>query len=104
MAFNNSPLSFDGLRELCDRALAAPSGDFVKITTKSKSAAKSFRQRVYALRSYDRGQSLKIYEPGDPRHGRSPYDALIVNVEGEVVLMMKGGFEHLKVETVRAEP
>jgi predicted nucleic acid-binding protein len=70
-----------------DRALS--NGRGCNVACSSEGEAYSLRQRIYTVRKLDRDASQRIFEPDDPRYGRSVYDALIVypamNDRGEIV-------------------
>jgi hypothetical protein len=83
MPANTSPLSFEGLREVLDRAVASEKG--VKIIfssgTEEQNEAQAIyqRARMHKLRTNDRARSLEVYPPDHPLRGQSPWDGLIIN-------------------------
>lgn len=73
---SNSPLAHADIQAVMDRALS--NGRGCRVACSSVGEAYSLRQRFYTLRKGDRENSQKIFEPEDPRYGRSVYDSLIV--------------------------
>jgi hypothetical protein len=78
MAYSKSPLAYEDLREIFDRALDAPKG--LRIPCKSRGAAMQLRSRFNSLREVDRKQNLRTYAEGDPMHGQSQYDRLTLRI------------------------
>lgn len=93
---SNSILSYEDVRRVLDRALQSPKGLSVKLP--SKGSAINFRQRCNKLRLLDRDASRATFEPEDPRHGVSPYDALIFSLEEDRVLIRRGNADQLDIE------
>lgn len=83
MTLSKAALSYAGIRDICDQALATDGQNElgVVITERSQGHAYNWRQRFYVMRRIDREDSAKIYTEGDPRRGRSPYDALIIEIK-----------------------
>jgi hypothetical protein len=81
MPANNKPAAIQKLRDVLDRALGAENG--LRVRVASRGAGVSLRQRLYKVRSIDRDNTLSLYPEGDLRRGTSPYDALVVTVEGD---------------------
>lgn len=79
MPFNHSPLAFDDIREIFDRALASAKG--VRVKTETPGAAVQLRHRMNAFRSLARRENAKIYPEDNPMHGRSVYDRLSLRVK-----------------------
>ena len=78
MAFSNSIFSYKDIREMLDRALQSERGLRVKL--KTKGAGNNLRQRASYFRQLDRRENKKVYPEGDPMHGRSAYDVLILKL------------------------
>jgi hypothetical protein len=78
MGFNRSPLAFDDVRELFERALASPKG--IRVVCVSRSEAIVRRGRFNYFRKLNRRESMDVYERGHPMHGKSPYDRLVLRV------------------------
>lgn len=74
MGYNKSPLAFDDIREVFDKALAATRG--VKITCETRAAAVNLRARFNYFRKIHRAESRLVYKSTDLEYGRTPYDAL----------------------------
>src|SRR4051812_48606940 len=83
MTASESPLSYADIREVADRALA--NGFCVLLKCHDHGNALSERSRFYKMRELDRKESRQTYPKGDPHHGVSVYDRLVVSpcVEGE---------------------
>lgn len=96
----NNSLSHEGVRTLCDRALAEGG---IQITFDRRGEAVNIRQRIFKMREADRKASQHIYPEGDPRCGRSVYDALIVQLDDKVLRLVKGTLDHLKVEAINVK-
>lgn len=77
--------AYEDLRSHFDRALQSVNG--IRITTPSHGAAVSMRARFYALRKLEREHSIEIYDPGDERRGRSPYENMSIEVEDNQILI-----------------
>lgn len=95
MTASNSPLAYDDLRAVMDRALASNNG--IRLQCTSVGEAYGLRSRMYKFRSLDREASRDTYPPGDPRHGRSIYDRLTI------APFMDGDVVYLYVEMTNAE-
>ena len=79
MPLSSSPLSYQDIHTILDRALTAPNG--IKVTLESHGKAIHFRQRVYKYRLIDRNKNSEIYPEGHNMHGVSEYDVLVCQVE-----------------------
>lgn len=49
--------------------------------------AKNLRQRCYNYRKTAQRQSKKLFDPGEPSYGASPYDNLHLSVDGQVLII-----------------
>lgn len=78
MSFNKSPLAFDDVREILDKALASPRGIMIPCSTRG--AAVALRVRLNYYRKMDRTQSRETYTRDHPMHGRSAYDKLVLRI------------------------
>lgn len=78
MSFNKSPLAFDDLREIFNRALNAKSG--IRIACRSRGDAIVLRTRFNYFRKLDRADNKRLYQMDDYMHGRSAYDRLVLTV------------------------
>lgn len=66
-------------------------------------SAVHFRMRLHTARAIDRRDNAAVYPVGDPMHGTSVYDALIIrikNIDGEIYVYA----EHLSIEPGALEP
>lgn len=73
-----SKFQFDDLRQLFDKAIESERG--IDIRQKSSPAAMAFRHRLNSFRVNDRNDNAQIYPVGDPLHGASVYDAIVIRV------------------------
>lgn len=78
MPFNTSPLAFDDVREIFDRALNSKRG--IRIPCSSRGSAMVLRSRFNYFRKMDRTQNAEVYPPDHPMHKRSAYDRLILRI------------------------
>lgn len=82
MSTSTSILAYADVRELLDRAIDSPNGIRVtlpdRLEGKPGGTATYFIQRAYKFRTLDRRENAKIYPPGEPMHGKSVYDVLVV--------------------------
>ena len=82
MSLSNSRLSYQDCYDLLDRALDADRG--ICVTVPDKSAANYLRMRIHHARTIDREENRKTYpDPDQPLHGRSPYDILVLRIDGD---------------------
>ena len=79
MAYNTSITSYVDIRSALDKALESEKG--VRLRFPDHKAAMTFKGRVHQLRFLDRKENRKVYPEGDPMHGRSAYDPLMVKTE-----------------------
>lgn len=84
MAYNTSITSYVDIRAALDRALSSEKG--VRLRFPDDKAAMTFKGRVHSLRYLDRKANAKIYPEGDPMHGASAYDPLMVKTESPTVV------------------
>lgn len=64
--------------DLLNRALEADKG--IRVAGEIK-FLKNLRQRCYAARRQDVRRSMRLFPEGDPRHGKSHYDRLILQIQ-----------------------
>src|SRR5262245_5072405 len=77
--FNKSPLAFDDIRELLDKALdRLPKA--LRVPCQDHSHAMSRRTRFNYFRAMDRDQNARTYPEGHPMHKKTPYDRLIFRI------------------------
>lgn len=77
---SSSTLAHADIQAVMDRALS--NGRGCRIGCANIGEAYGLRQRFYTLRKQDREANKKIFEPEDPRWGRSVYDSLIIYPAG----------------------
>lgn len=65
-------------REYWEQAMASREGLEVEFLTKKE--AEIFRFGLYRARNVDRTLNKEIYPEGDPLHGRSVWDALVLKI------------------------
>lgn len=78
MPVSTSPLAHKDIQAIMDRALS--NGRGCRVSIDSPGQGYSLRQRFYTMRLLDREANTKLFEPDDPRFGRSVYDALTVYI------------------------
>lgn len=99
MGLNTSPLSYEDVRELMQRALDSPKG--LRVTLSSPAEAINMRARMNKFRANNRKDNKKIYTPDHPMWGNSVFDALVTRIDREnpkVILVEKASLENLKWE------
>lgn len=84
MAYNTSITSYVDIRGAADRALTSEKG--IRLRFPDEKAAMTFKGRFHSFRYQDRKENKKIYPEGDPMHGRSAYDPLMVKTEEPTVV------------------
>ena len=90
MATSTSPLAYDDCFEALDRALKSERG--IRITCADSDSAYHLRNRLNYARRADRKANADIYERGDPMHGTSQYDSLVVRLrlgDGKAVVLIE---------------
>lgn len=104
MVTSSSRLSYIDAYEVLDRALAARRG--VRITFEDVGAARSFQLRLNKARALNREDNAETYPAGEPLHGRSEYDTLLIqfrsNGEGTFILVEKIDRE-MQIEEIEDE-
>ena len=96
MPFSDSPLAYDDLKGLLDKALMTEKGLRVRFETYGK--AVQFRHKLNHFRKIDRRESTKIYMKGDPLFGKTIYDKLEFRVHGDEE---RGAIDILKREAIQ---
>lgn len=111
MSLPNARLAYHDCFDLFDAAVSDPKG--VRVGFSEKGEATFFRMRLHNARKIDRRNNAKIYPEGDPMHGQSIYDRLVVQIreEGDMVwvyirqIVFNGIVENLSdVLELEAEP
>lgn len=98
MGFNRSPLAFDDVKEVLERALDSPKG--IRVTFETTRAAVDFRRRANTYRKQERERSVKLYAPGDPLYGVSIYDKYILRLVDSVIYIELRTTDGIKVEEI----
>src|SRR5437667_14766 len=79
MPLSTSPLAFSHVRSILERALDAPRGIKVKLSTHAE--AVRLRQQLSRYRAWDRKQNCRVYpDPESPNHNASVYDMLELRI------------------------
>ena len=78
MSYNKSPLAFDDVRDIFDRALDSQKG--LRIPCASRSAAITLRSRFNYFRKANRKDNADMYPSDHSLHGKSMYDKLSLRV------------------------
>ena len=76
--YNKSPLAFDDLREVFEKAMNADRG--LRVVCKTRSEAIITRSRLNYLRKMDRKDNGVTYQSDHPMHMRSVWDKLVLRV------------------------
>lgn len=81
-----------------ERALSAERG--IKIEVESKDAAVNLRMRLNRYRAEVRRQNQILFPPDHPRHANTPFDSLIISIDGNdekgYVILRKRGKEEVE--------
>lgn len=67
---------YDDIVEYLQRAMDAPHGIRVQFATEAE--AMKFQLRCHQLRTLERKESMRIYQPEEPQYGRSDFDKLVI--------------------------
>lgn len=78
MSVATSKLAYDDAFAAFDRALTDPLG--IRIRMDTVDAATHFRMRCHQARKIDRAENSETYPKGDPLHGTSQYDRLVLRI------------------------
>lgn len=78
MSFNKSPLAFDDIRAIFEKALNSEHG--LRIPCRSRAAAVVLRSRFNYFRVQDREFNKNTYDPDHLMHGRSMYDKFVLRL------------------------
>lgn len=78
MVTSTSRLSYSDCYDIFDRALDSALG--LRIRFHDEGSASHFRTRLHAARQVHRRDNAETYPEGDPKHGASEYDGLIVKL------------------------
>ena len=94
-----SPLAYDDIRDIADRALQSARG--VRISFATEGQANNFLGRFnYFRREIDRKGSREIFPPEDPRYNRSIYDKLVPRKIGLTVESTKRSADDFNGEEI----
>ena len=79
MSISNSRLSYTDCYQLLDQAVEDSLGARVCLGTYE--AANFFRMRCHQARAINRRDNQEMYELGDPKHGASVYDQVVLRLK-----------------------
>ena len=102
--YNKSPLAFDDLREVFDKAMEAQRG--LRVVCKSRSEAVITRSRLNYLRKMDRKENAITYQNDHPLYMRSVWDKLVLRIpakgtpEEAVIYIEKRSSDNLVLEEI----
>lgn len=82
MTLPTSRLAYSDCYDAFDKAVADRKG--IRISMRDEAQATYYRMRLNQARKIDRRENAKVYEPGHPMHGCSPYDAIVIRLLPEV--------------------
>ncbi len=88
--------AYPGARQLLDRALESERGIVAELP--SYAAAFKTRMNCYTVRKRERELSMKMYVYDHPKFNTSPYDELVLLIEGNKLKIMKTETIDIKVE------
>jgi hypothetical protein len=78
MSWTRSPLSFNDVRDMFDRALSSEKG--IKVREHSRAEVVSLRARFNYYRKTNRKDNADTYPKEHPLHNTSVYDVLILRI------------------------
>lgn len=99
MGFSNSLASYPDVAALLDKALASTKG--LRLTFETPAKATFNRGRINAYRARVRLQNMKVYPAEDPMHGATPYDSLMIKLDGCIVVIEKLDVERFDMEEIK---
>jgi len=105
MSFNKSPLAFDDMRDVFEKALNSAKG--VRIPCANRGAAIVLRSRLNYFRKINRDENRQIYSLDHPMHGRSVYDKLVLRIaakgdkEDNVLYVEQRTIDNLIIEEIQ---
>ena len=102
MPLSHSPLMYDDIRQIMDRALESPLG--IKVTLATTGQAVHFRQRFYKFRAIEHTAAMRHFPEDDRRYGVSSYDTLAATVVGTAVEIRRRDTIEYKIENLKEEP
>ena len=100
--FNKSPLAFDDLRSVFERAIESPRG--IRIVCKTRSEAIVTRSRMNYLRKMDRKENSITYQSDHPMFMRSAWDRLVLRIppkgdpDDTVIFIEKRSADNMVIE------
>ena len=98
MPVANNLLRFEDVRQALDRGLEEAGGIRVELETGGK--ATNFRQRCYQYCKRAREISMQTLPPNDPNYGYCVYDVLLIQREGNFVIITHRSAEGLKISSL----
>lgn len=94
--------------ELLNRAIESPQGIKIRFKDLTKDFSKwgiQTRHRLNQCREADRQRNQAIYSEGDPRWGKSPFDALMISISAAdraiVITHRLADLEDLEIEEIK---
>jgi hypothetical protein len=99
MPYATSIHSYPDVRQLFDQALESEKG--LRLTFETEAQAITNAGRFNAFRVRDRKENAKTYPADHTMHGRSPYDGLMVQRQGPIVIVKKLDVAHFNIEELK---
>lgn len=97
--FNKSPLAFNDLEDIFERALASENG--ITITCRDHAEAMGLRTRLHYYRKRNKDLNRETYPPEHPLHNASVWDRLVChNPTDNVLRITKRQTDHLIIEPI----
>jgi hypothetical protein len=78
VSYSKSPLAFEDMKELFERAMQSPKG--ISVTCRSRRQAMNTRSRLNYLRQKDREANKEIYPTEHPLWGNSAWDRFVLRI------------------------
>lgn len=95
MPNSTSPLSYNDIKEVLDKALDRPRG--LQLDFKSAAEAVRWVSRANSFRTIDRKANAKLYHEGHSMQNSSLYDVLLIAREDKAVTILTRTTEGLSV-------
>lgn len=97
MGLSKSLYSYKDCEDLCERAMNSPRGIRVRAPN-----PKYLRDRIYAYRKMQRAENRKIFAENEPLHGKTPYDELTFDIDGDTlkILNTAGKLDRYTIEDI----
>lgn len=95
MPNSSSLLAYNDVKEILDKAMAAPKG--VRVSFETTNAAIRWVGRANSFRMADRKANAKLYPEGHSMHMASAYDVLLIGREDKIVDLLIRSNEGLSI-------